>query len=366
MRIVKYFLIIILSTLLIGPVSAQMKRKDIKRNNKAIRKFHGNKNTFTKEKKYSYIAFSINTLNYLGEIAPKAQWGSTKISNTRPGFSLTYGHRFGPRYSVRGSFSIGRLQADDNIVADPSGDNSKFRWVRNTSFRNDIMELSAVAVIDLYKNEGSYLSRVNLTPYFLAGIAGFHHNPKAKVPSEYVLLANTPPTAFPNAGEWVALPPLGTEGQHSEFLVESDANYGIKPYSLWQISIPIGIGARYRLADALDISFDISMRWLFTDYIDDVSRNYVDLGVLDSDLARAMSNRSRDPLSANGDVRDLSGWSTRIYTGRDGVAYEVINGFGEEFPTNNRGGSSVNDIYFVTSFRIAYVLGGKFRRAKFR
>ena len=105
------------------------------------------------------------------------------------------------------------------------------------------------------------MSRVNLTPYFLVGIAGFHHNPQAQVPSEYVLPANTAPTAFPNAGEWVDLQPLGTEGQNSE-LLSTDANFGIKPYSLWQISIPIGIGARYRLADALDISFDISMRWL--------------------------------------------------------------------------------------------------------
>jgi len=365
MRIIKYLLVVFLAGVMLSPTHAQLNRRKIKKNNKAMRKFHGNKNTFTKEKKYSYLAFSINTMNYLGEIAPKSQWGSTKIGNTRPGFSLTYGHRFGPRYSVRGSFSYGRLLGDDNKVADPNGANSKYRWIRNSSFRNDIMELSAVAVIDWFKNEGSYLSRVNLTPYFLAGIAVFHHNPKAKVPSEYVLPANTAPTAFTNAGEWVALQPLGTEGQHAE-LLESDANYGIKPYSLWQISIPIGIGARYRLADALDISVDISVRWLFTDYIDDISRNYVDLGVLDSDLARAMSNRSRDPLSASGDARDLSGWNTITYTGRDGIDYEVINGFGEEGPTYNRGGSSINDIYFVTSFRIAYVLGGKFRRAKFR
>ena len=108
------------------------------------------------------------------------------------------------------------------------------------------------------------------------------------------------------------------------------------------------------------------MKWLFTDYIDDVSQHYVDLGALDSDLARAMSNRSRDPVSAFGEPRDVSGWQTNTYTGRDGVDYQVISGFGQEGFSNVRGGSSINDLYYVTSFRIAYVLGAKWKRAKFR
>jgi Domain of unknown function (DUF6089) len=368
MRLVKLLIILFLSGLLINTANAQLSRKKIKKNNKAITKFHGKKNTFTKQKRYSFLALSVNSMSYLGDIAPKAKWGSTKLGFTRPGFTATFGHRFGPRYTFRGSFSYGRLQSDDFKVADPNGDNSKYRYVRNASFRNDIWELSAVAVIDLYKNEGSYLSRPVLAPYLLVGIALFHHNPKAKVPEEYVLRANNAPTRFPNAGEWVALEPLGTEGQYAN-LNPTDGNFGIKPYSLWQISIPIGIGIRYRLADALDLSFDFSVRWLFTDYIDDVSKNYVDLGVLDSDLARAMSNKSRDALSATGEPRDVSGWPQNTYVGRDGVLYEVISGFGQEGAEglpNARGKGNVNDIYYVSSFRIAYIIGGKFRRAKFR
>lgn len=365
MRKISLLVVFCLTMFLVTPVSAQLSRKKIKKNNRAMGKYHGKKNTFTKNKAYSFLAFSVNSMSYLGDIAPKAKWGSTKVGFTRPGFTATYGHRFGPRYTLRSSLSWGRLQSDDFKVADPTGEDSRYRYVRNASFRNDIWELSATAVIDLFKNENSYLNRPVLAPYLLAGIAVYHHNPKAKVPTEYVLQANTAPTTFPNAGEWVALQPLGTEGQNAE-LVPLDANVDSEPYSLWQIAIPIGIGIRYRLADALDLSFDFSVRWLFTDYIDDVSKNYVDLGVLDSDLARAMSNRSRDPLSASGEVRDISSWNTRVYTGRDGVDYEVISGFGEEGFSNKRGGSSINDMYYVTSFRIAYIIGGKFRRAKFR
>ena len=365
MRLIKLLVVLILSILLVNTAEAQLSRKKIKKNNRAMSKYHGSKNTFTKQKRYNSIGFSVNVQNYLGDIAPKAKWGSTGLNFTRPGFSGSFEHRFGPRYTLRAALSYGRLQSDDYKVADPNGDDSKYRYIRNASFRNDIYDFSVMAVVDLFKNEGSYLSRVPLTPYLLAGGSVFHHNPKAKVPEQYVLEAGATPTTLPEAGTWVALQPLGTEGQYAD-LLETDANFGIKPYNLWQFAIPIGIGVRYRLADALDISLDFTFKWLFTDYIDDVSKNYVDLDVLDSDLARAMSNRSRDPLSATGEARDLTGWNTRVYTGRNGGNYEVINGFGEEGFGNMRGGSSISDVYYVTSFRIAYLIGGKFRRAKFR
>lgn len=329
-------------------------------------KFRGKKNTFTKQKQYSYFGVSANAMTYLGDIAPKATWGSTKLGFTRPGISAVYGYRFGPRYTAQASLSYGRLQSDDFKVADPAGEDSKYRYVRNAHFKNDILEFSAIAIFDLYKNSGTYLSRVEWTPYAFIGGSFYHHNPKARVPDEYVLPADPGARyAFENAGDWVALQPLGTEGQFAN-LAETDANYGLEPYKLWQFAIPVGIGIRYRLNDALDVSADISFRILFTDYIDDVSKNYVDLGVLDSDLARAMSNKSRDALSATGDTRDISEWGTEIYTGMDGVQYEIISGFGREHYSNNRGGSGVNDMYYVTSLRIAYIIGGRFKRAKFR
>jgi hypothetical protein len=357
-------LIVLLSLVFALPSEAQMNRRKIKKNNKKISKFIGNKNTFGKHKRYNSLEFSVNTQHYLGDIAPKAQWGSTSFKYTRPGATASFAHRFGPRYTLRAGLSYGRLQSDDFEVSDPNGDDSKYRWVRNASFRNDIWELQAVAIFDLFRNDGTALNRVDLTPYLLVGGALFHHNPKAIAPDEMVLRTDGP-VPLPEGGSWVALQPLGTEGQFAE-LEKSDANYGNEPYSLWQFAIPIGLGARYRLTDEIDISIDFSFKWLFTDYIDDVSRNYVDLGVLDSDLARAMSNRTRDASSAKGNPRDVSGWQTNTYTGRDGVEYEVISGFGQEGFSNKRGGSSINDVYYVTSFRIAYVMGAKWRRAKFR
>lgn len=341
---------------------AQISRKQIKKNNKAMSKFKGKKNGFTKQKRYFYIGGGVNSMNYFGDIAPKSGIFSTKVSSTRPGIAITAGHRFGPRYTAEVSISYGTLFGDDNKAADPVGESSKYRYVRNLHFRNDIVELAVIGIFDLFQNQGSYLSRVQLTPYALIGIAGFHHNPKAKAPENNIHTG----AAIAEAGQWVKLEPLGTEGQYAD-LQATDANFGIEPYSLWQLSIPFGLGARYKLGEALDISFDISFRYLFFDYIDDVSRNYVDLGVLGSDMAKVMSDRSREPASAiRGDTRDLSGWPAVTYAGRDGQTYTVTNGFGSEQETNKRGGASDNDIYYVTSIKVSYIIGSSFRRAKFR
>lgn len=353
-------------TISVSTCFAQISRKQIKKNNRAMAKFKGKKNSFTEQKKYFYIGGGVNFMNYFGDIAPKSGIFSTKISATRPGFALSAGHRFGPRYTVEAWLSYGTLFSDDNKAANPTGENSNYRYKRNLHFRNDILELAVVGIFDLFQNQGSYLSRVQITPYALIGIAGFHHSPKAIAPATNVHTG----AAIPEAGKWVKLQPLGTEGQYAD-LQPTDANFGIKPYSLWQLSIPFGLGARYKLGEALDISFDITFRYLFFDYIDDISRNYVDLDVLDSDLAKVMSDRSVEPTGAkSGDDRTqyMAGWDIRPpYTGRDDInTYTVVHGFGSESPTNNRGGASDNDIYYVTSIKVSYIIGSSFRKAKFR
>jgi hypothetical protein len=44
----------------------------------------------------------------------------------------------------------------------------------------------------------------------------------------------------------------------------------------------------------------------------------------------------------------------------------LIDGYGSESKTNNRGNKKNNDIYMVTSIKLTYILGATFHRAKFR
>lgn len=333
---------------------AQMNRKAIKRNNKRISSFRGRKTGFGKEKVYSMIGFSLNALNYYGDLAPRPTRFSTDISFTRPGIGLIFAHRFGPRYTLTGTFMYGTLRGADSESADKNDENGISRYKRNLSFRNRIKELNVVASMDLWENQSTYLSRVKWTPYAFAGLAFFLHNPQAQAP-EFDLNGNP----LPNGGEWVKLHKLGTEGQHAS-LRETDANYGIKPYHLFQVAIPFGLGARFRLNQVMDFSVEFGFRYLFTDYIDDVSRNYVDLGVFgDNELAKAMSYRGNE-------LAEYASLRVPQVSTVDGKTYTVLPGYGSELDGNVRGNKGDKDTYMVTTFKLTYIFGKTFHRAKFR
>ncbi len=340
-------------------VYGQMNRKNIKRNNKRIGNYKGRKSHFDKNKVYNSIGISLNAFNYYGDLSPSPKRISTDLSLTRPAIGVSFVHRFGPRYQLVGSFMYGGIRGSDNDSADPEDTkNGVFRYNRNLSFRNRIKELSVVAQVDLFENQSTYISRVKWTPYIYAGLAVFHHNPQAQVP-KFEVDGVTP---LPNAGEWVDLQPLGTEGQNAD-LDPTAVNHGLKPYKRIQFAIPFGFGARFRINEVLDLSGEFGFRYTFTDYLDDVSANYVDLGVFGGDeVARALSYRSNEVAIPN-----------RTYIGTDGQTYNVLVGYGEEYagsgggdPGNVRGNRDNKDIYMVTTVRLTYILGKTFHRAKFR
>jgi len=350
-----------LVVLLGNDANAQRKSKSyLKKKNRKIGNYKGGSIHFDKNKRYINVGGSFDILNYFGDLAPKSHMASTNFSLTRPAISIFGSYRYSPNLAFRASFSYGRLTGDDFESADPYGENSKFRYVRNLSFRNDIKELAFTASWDFFGNHGTFLNRVPFTPYAFAGVAVFHHNPKGKAP-ESDKFGNP----LEEAGEWVALQPLGTEGQLS-------GHYDVKQYSVIQPSIPFGLGLRAKLQKRLDFEFEIGYRFLFTDYLDDVSGMYVDLGALDSELARAMSDRSRETNAVvSGSPRDFEAIESIVrlttYTSEyDGRDYTVYGGYGQEHPDNNRGLANDKDIYIVTSFKVSYIISGSFKRAKFR
>ncbi len=358
MRKLYFTLLALFLCLFLTPDSmAQFNRKTVKKNNKRIATYTGKKK-FGREHVYTAIGFSLNALNYYGDLSPLPSKFSTDISFTKPAIGISIVHRFGPRYTLIGQFMYGTLSGSDAKSAkDP------YRKERNLSFRNRIKELSVVAVFDLFENNGTYISRVKWTPYAFIGVAAFLHNPQAIAPKTY--LDGSPD---PYAGQWVNLQPLGTEGQYSN-LKPGDANYGIKPYNLLQVAIPFGVGARFRLNEVLDLSADIGFRYTFTDYLDDVSKNYVDLNTLQAkdpkmtQLAQAMAYRSNEIKA-----EVTNGTTTYPLKLPNGGIYNLplVNGYGSEYKTNNRGNKKNKDIYMVTSIRITYILGATFHKAKFR
>lgn len=205
------------------------------------------------------VFFGLGASYFLGELGGANQIGTNfvrdlEISTTRPAITGGYRYNVSAYSKIRGTFTAGTLKGNDNLTQEP------FRNNRNLHFRSRIYELNAV--YEYYFNQEQSGHRYNIkgakgmrakviTYYAFGGIGVFYFNPKAQY-----------------NGQWIALQPLGTEGQ--------GLPGGGRKYSRVSIAIPYGLGLRYAVNRDWRIGLELGMRKTFTDYIDDVSTNYYD------------------------------------------------------------------------------------------
>lgn len=330
--------------------------------NKAISKYHGG-SVGGRFRPYQFAGFNVNALNYYGDLAPVSRAGSTDVSFTRPGFGFNMGYKFNSQMALRGGLNWGRLQASD-FSSDPldEGDGGGAnRYKRNLSFRNDIYELQLGLEIYLLPNYGGPNARLPFNAYLFFGGALFYHNPKGQVPEfDYqsdIRLPNANEAPLQQAGDWVSLRKLGTEGQNLSTVNK-------KPYSPIQVSIPLGIGAKMRIPGTpFDVGLEIGYRFLFTDYIDDVSGTYVALDEFTDPLARILSDRSAERVDVGSKVQREN---VRPVLGSSGYYVDSFHGGGDE-TGSIRGNPKDNDIYIVTTLKFTYIVGSRIKSgAKFR
>ena len=274
---------------------------------------------FSKRKQYNSVGFSLNAVNYFGDITPVTNFTSLRFGSTRLGAGVSVMRRFYPRLSGRFGLTYGRITGSDELATDGISDpNARFRRNRNFTFRNDIIEASAVAVVDLVENRNNFLKRPDFVPYIFAGVAGFYNHPQGLY----------------SDGTYVDLQPLKTEGQATA-------------YSKAQISIPFGGGIRYRINRNFDASLEIGWRKTFTDYIDDVGGKYAKLSTI--------SGTAQQTYFGNGITKDQTG-DFANFTGQS----DLIN-------TAQRGDKgNKKDWYIVTGVTLNYILTPRIKNPKFR
>jgi len=155
------------------------------------------------------------------------------------------------------------------------------------------------------------------SPYLFGGIAFFQFNPQGEL-----------------NGQFFDLQPLGTEGQNLESIPERT------PYKLSEFAIPFGIGVKYTLTETLNLGFEIGVRKLFTDYLDDVSLTYP----------------GNDAFAAEGASLET------IQLSNPGAA-----SLGDNVAGLPRGDNDANDWYFIAGFTISFnfldngLIGGRKR-----
>ncbi len=215
--------------------------------------------------------------------------------------------------------NIGYLEGDDALAPNKGGA-ERFRQYRNLKFRSQLKE--AYAALEFYPTV--FLEKYDgllhkIRPYGLIGAGFFHFKPEG----EY--------QATNGSTQWVELKPLRLEGQGmAEYPERSE-------YPLTQLFIPMGGGIKYYIRENMYVGIEILHRKTFTDYIDDVSTNYIDPRFFDMYLSPEQAAWARQ----------LS-YRENLYN--PGVSRRYIN--------TQRGDPKDNDAYFSGMLRFGFRLNG--------
>ncbi len=196
--------------------------------------------------------------NYTGDLTKDFMplWNKTKLAG-----GLIIRYNINPYLTFKSTAIYGKIEGSDKNF-----NNDAYRKRRNLSFKSDIIEFSFQGEWNILGYENT---RTNYawSPYLFTGISVFRFNPKAQF--HYNPLLHDPSLESQD-GDWVELQPLSTEGQ------ETTKYNDKRRYALTQLSIPLGVGAKWQLNDQWALGIEFGARKTFTDYLDDVSSIYID------------------------------------------------------------------------------------------
>jgi opacity protein-like surface antigen len=244
------------------------------------------------------LLFGIST--YQGDIAPSTN--RFDLNDVHPSIGVFGRYNVNRFFTARASFSYGKLSGTDAQA------NDEGRRQRNLSFQSKFYEFGLTGEINIFGYEAEGLQR-RFSPYIFGGVAVFHFNPETNY-----------------QGQLVELQPLGTEGQGMEGFSEK--------YKLTQFAIPMGAGVKFAVSERFNVGLEAGVRKTFTDYIDDVSTDYVNYNQL---------------LRGNGELAAALGNRTGEFLGTEPI----------DIPTGSqRGNLAVSDWYFIAGVTVSYNIFG--------
>ena len=272
------------------------------------------------------IGVSAGTSNFLGDLGKnrgngRGYYGDLQASLFRPAANVFFRNSFNHFFAMKGALTWGMWEGDDkHSRTERFMDDAWYRSYRNLHFRSHVLELSITGEVNFMRYLPGSGSKW-ISPYLVAGVSFVYFNPKA--------LYN---------GEWVALQPLGTEGQGMSQYPDR------RRYSLLQPAIPVGIGVKMNVSRHLTLGIEMAHRFTFTDYLDDVSKTYVSqqefvgfYGEQRGIKAYEISRRSTeiDPentygyITKPGEVRGNPGSNDSYVFTMVSVSYKFANQFSE-------------------------------------
>jgi hypothetical protein len=203
----------------------------------------------------SELGLSFGGMNYIGDLNNQSMFGHVNMAG-----GLAARYKLDSRWAVALTGTYAHIESADYLVR------------RNLSFRSMLAEASARVEFNFFPYGAHKATLKSSTPYIFVGIGFFKFNPQALY---------TDPTG--GSTQWYDLQPLGTEGQGT-------AAYPERPkYQLVEVSVPFGVGYRWRVTDNMHVTVEYGWRKTWTDYLDDVSTTYVGADLLNSQGGGSMS-----------------------------------------------------------------------------
>jgi hypothetical protein len=235
---------------------------------------------------------------YFGDLNTRGRLNTPKLAA-----SVFFRKNFGNYIAMRIGASFAQLGYSDQYNT-----HNNYMYTRNLSFNSKVWELSLQGDFNFFRfmpGEPEF----SFTPYITIGAGVFSYDPYAYL-----------------QGQKIFLRPLGTEGQGSSLYPDR------KQYSSMGISIPFGAGIKYAFNERINIGFEVLHRFTNTDYLDDVSKTYVNPAVF--------------PLNPDGSTPNSLLLSDR--------SYEIGEPIG--IPDRQRGNSQQKDQFVTAMFHVTFNL----------
>lgn len=242
--------------------------------------------------RYFSVTAGTGSATYFGELN-----NSNSINNNISQLNVGIEARLLNRLGARIEATYFTLNGTDKTAPD-----SSFQKQRNLSFKSRNFQVQLNTIHYLKRYQGDYYRRWIFDPYLVTGVGFLNFNPTAELSGETYLLRDAK-----------------TEGVD---------------YKKWTVTIPAGIGAKFKINDFTNVNFEITYNFTFTDYLDDVSKNFAtDFASSTSEL---LSNRKNEIGVVNPEIYD------------------------QMIPGSRRGDSSNKDSYLLISIKAEFFIPPSF------
>lgn len=228
------------------------------------------------------FGIGIGAAHYFGDLNTRARLNRPKLAA-----GIFFRKNFNNYIALRIAGNFAQLGYSDIYNTQ-----NEYMHRRNLSFNTSVWEFGLQGDFNFYRfMPGDPDFR--WTPYVTLGVSAFSYDPYAYL-----------------NGQKYFLRPLGTEGQGSRLYPDR------KQYSSMALAIPFGVGIKYSINERMNLGFEILYRFTNTDYLDDVSKTYVDPVVFppnpdgSTSAAYLLSDRSYEtgapPIGIKGRQRGVS------------------------------------------------------------